>query len=270
MKISHCQLPVVLFAVLLLLASCSFNHAFFKPGHPFNPLPEVDSVEYWTVRNEKGKLLSAALFSSGSSTRGSVFMLKGNTGNITDWIDVINKINAHGYRVFVFDYEGYGESQGKATHKNILEDSQFLLDSLKKRSEIKNLPLLLWGFSFGGNPAVKLAADNPGDFDLLILEGCFTSPRAIALDRVPWYFKPFAWPVLRSPYSAKKIIGNLRNLPVLVVHSVEDKEIPYRMGEELFNKANEPKIFFEVLGKHCQALLYYDDDYFMKIDALLN
>jgi dienelactone hydrolase len=257
------------FSLTLLLSSCSYNRAFFKHQQAMLDLPDTVNKEIISIKNSQGKKVSGVFFKPSVEPKATVFMLKGNNGDITEWYDLISIMLKHGYQVFTFDYEGMGESEGRATHKNVLTDCQLFLKQLRKLPDVKEKRLILWGFSFGGNLAVKLTNNNPGIFDLVILEGAFTSQRKAAIQRIPWVLKPFAFCLATSPYASKKYIDKLDGTPVIVVHSVEDKEIPYRMGEEIFKKAQEPKQFFEVLGDHCSALKYYQDEYFANIDKML-
>jgi len=255
--------------LLLIVSSCSYNHAFFKRDRSEYDLPDTVKYEYLSVKNSSGKTLSGVLVKPNIEPKATIFLLKGNTGDIYAWFDLIGIMVNNGYQVFTFDYEGIGESEGKATHKNVLNDSQLFLKQLRKRPDIKEKDLILWGFSFGGNLAVKLSNNNPGIFDLVILEGAFTSQRSAALKHSPWYIKPFLFFTARSPYASKKLISKLNDTPIIIVHSVEDKEIPYKMGVQLYNNASEPKLFFEVLGDHCAGLKLYETEYFEKIEKML-
>lgn len=261
---------IVFILFLFLLSSCSFNHAFFKRTPTLYDLPDTVKTEIIVIKNSSGKNLSGVLFRPEKEPKATIFLLKGNSGDITSWYDIVAIMLKNGYQVFTFDYQGMGESEGRATHKNVLSDSQQFLKQIRKRQDVKEKNLILWGFSFGGNLAVKLANNNPGIFDLVVIEGAFTSQRKVTIGKMPWYFKPVAFCTAKSPYASGKFISELDETPILIVHSVEDKEIPYNMGVELFKKASEPKLFFEVLGEHCSALKYYEEDYFLKINKLLS
>jgi predicted esterase len=268
-KITSVIILFVLLLLVIMVSSCSFNHAFFKRERTMYDLSDTVKTEIINIKNSSGRSLTGIIFKPKVEPKATIFLLKGNSGDISSWFDIIGIMLNNGYQVFAFDYEGMGESEGRATHKNVLTDSQMFLKQLRKRNDIKEKNLILWGFSFGGNLAVKLASNNPGIFDLIIIEGAFTSQRKVTLKKIPWYLKPFAICTAKSPYASRKFISKLNDTPIIVVHSVEDKEIPYKMGVELYNKASEPKLFFEVLGDHCSALKLYETEYFQKIDKML-
>lgn len=261
----------VVFVFLLIAffaSSCAFNKAFFRPDNYSIKLVDTIEVENWVLRSQSGTLLSGRLYKPKEIPRATVFLLTGETGDMDDWYTITAIMVRRGFQVLAFDYRGFGISQGKASHKNILSDSQLFLDSLLKRSEIKNQELVIWGFSVGANLAVKLTSDNPQVFDFMILEAPFTSQRDFATRNVKFPGSLFAYPFATSPYASKKIIGSIHNTPLLVVHSVEDKNVPYKLGANLYELANKPKLFLEVLGPHNFALIDYETLYFEKIDKL--
>jgi hypothetical protein len=261
---------ILLLLVCTTAISCSFNHAFFKRQPSEIDIPDSVYVEYFSIKNSSDKKISAALFKPLGEVKATVFMIKGNSGDISKWYDIISIMLRNGYQVFTYDFEGMGESEGRATHKNVLTDSQLLLKNIRKRDDVKGKKLILWGFSFGGNLAVKLAVNNPGVFDLMVIEGAFSSQRSVTIKRLPWIAKPLAVFSAHSPYPSKRIISDIKRLPVIVVHSVEDKQIPFSMGTQLFKAANEPKLFFEILGEHCNGLKDYEEEYFQKVGKMLN
>jgi hypothetical protein len=52
---------------------------------------------------------------------------------------------------------------------------------------------------------------------------------------------------------------------VLIIHSKEDKLVPFYMGEKIYKNANEPKEFYEVDKRHLEALQYYSKEISEKI-----
>ena len=127
---------------------------------------------------------------------------------------------------------------------------------------------MLWGFSLGGNLAVKLAMDNPSKIDALIIEGAFTSHQDIAKVKAPKGLKWIA-KLIQSPYPSKELIQNVR-IPILIAHSLDDEVCPYSMGETLYENANQPKYFLQLTGEHCYGLLQEADKYIDTIKLFLN
>jgi hypothetical protein len=75
--------------------------------------------------------------------------------------------------------------------------------------------------------------------------------------------------LVKEAYPAKHAVKEL-TIPILVIHSTNDSVIPFTMGKELYERANEPKIFFEIDGYHICGPLSYADEIDEKIDEILN
>ena len=253
----------------LVVASCSFNRAIFDTGIVGEPLPDTVKLRDIYYENFDGVKIHANLFYTQEKVKGSVFLLKGQSGDIKLWYDAIEVMLRNGFHVFTFDYEGFGNSEGKPSHKNLLDDSQLLLEEFGRIDDIKNTKKILWGFSVGANLAVKLAYENQGVFDYIILDSPYTSQRSTSLKLVPILVKPIALITAKSSYSSKKLIGNINGTPILIVHSIEDQQSPYTEGEILFKLAKKPKLFFESLGPHCYSLIDYEKLYIERVNKLL-
>lgn len=79
------------------------------------------------------------------------------------------------------------------------------------------------------------------------------SPMASFTDIAAFYAPQYKDMILKgmvSPYSAKEDIKGLGKLPKIVIHSKEDKEVPYEQGKLVFDNATEPKQFIESSGAH--------------------
>lgn len=255
--------------VLFFTASCSYNPSVFDIANKGKALPDTASYEEIFLQSNSGVSLYACFFLPAGDVKGTVLMLTGNSGDIALWYDLTSIMLKNGFQVLSFDYQGIGKSGGNPTSKNILDDSQIILDMICQREDVRQTDIILWGFALGADLAVKLAYDNPSTVDYLILDSPYASKRAITFEISPWYIKPFIYPFCFSAYSSRKLISQLHQIPVLIVHSVEDQVVPYKMGEELFRQANKPKIFFESLGPHGYALIDHEELYMERVEKLL-
>ena len=68
--------------------------------------------------------------------------------------------------------------------------------------------------------------------------------------------KDFLEKAFVSPYSAKEDIKLITKIPKLIIHSKEDKDVPFAQGMTVFTNASEPKEFIEFSGEHLYALKY--------------
>lgn len=167
-----------------------------------------------------------------------VLFCHGNAGNITGRLDVMQfsqqRLNAS---LLMFDYRGYGRSEGSPHEQGVLMDARAARQWLAEKSGLPEQEIVLWGESIGGAVAVDLAASEGAGG--LILEDTFTSLPAVAAYHYPWL------PVrllMRGRFDSLAKIGNYHG-PLLMIHGDADTIVPYHFGQQLFAAANEPKRF---------------------------
>lgn len=192
-----------------------------------------------------------------------MYFLHGNAAHLVYQYRLATPFASKGYTVFIIDYSGFGFSEGKATRKNVLLDGNAGLDYfLKLHPEHKEL--VIYGQSLGGHLAAVVALQNEGKYNALVMEGAFSSHKDIAAKRVPVLGRIFT----REMYSAKKSLKKIFK-PVMIVHSKEDKVIPYAQGGKLFEAANSPKQFYTIDQGHIRGPLFYLDSISARIDGML-
>ena len=130
---------ILKYSIILILNSCSYNGSFYYTKSEYK---KIDNIKYEDIfiENESGIKLNAVYLEPEGKVKGSVFLIHGNGGNVSGWINSIEPLTKAGYRALVFDYEGYGKSEGKPTHKNVVTDSELFLNYLisKKAIEVFN------------------------------------------------------------------------------------------------------------------------------------
>lgn len=288
----------IFFAFILLLSSCSFNRYFmypekFEPGtktHSYYFRSSGDSMhvyfsaeyaplivrnrrdtvrEDYTIegivfRNRKGKQLSGWFLKPRIvKAQATILHLHGNAGNLLWHYRVIGPLVSKGLQVFMFDYSGFGFSEGKPTQKGVLEDAEDALCFLKGKSEVRGTKVIVYGQSLGGHLAVALAERKEKEIDAVVIEGAFSSHRDIAAHQA----KRWGWLariLVRSRYHAKRSVEKMHK-PLLIIHSTEDKIIPFYMGKRIYDHANEPKEFYEIKGPHVFGPILYRDSIATKI-----
>ena len=253
-------------SLIFILSSCSFNGSFYYPKSEYRAIENIDYQEIF-LENTEGIKLHAVYLEPKVKSKGTVLLIHGNGGNVSGWIHSIEPLTNAGYRTLVFDYQGYGKSEGKPTHKNVVNDAEMFLEYLISKKD-KTEKMVIWGVSLGGNLSVNIASRNPDKVDILIDEAGFSSHSDIATHMMPWLIKPLARITVASPYSSKKLISELE-IPVLIIHSSEDKVVPFEMGQKVYNKANKPKEFWEIKGKHCHAISDYKEQFIHKLDSIV-
>lgn len=193
----------------------------------------------------------------------SLLFFHGNAGNIGDRIHNLLLFNRAGFSVFIFDYRGYGESEGKPDEEGLKMDADAAYEELTAQIGVPPEQIIFFGRSLGGVMAAHAARGRP--IRGLILEGCFSS----AGDMAEVIFYPLRIP--RAFVGAKLETSsylNLRKCPLLVIHGTHDEVIPFRLGQKLFDGAAEPKSFHVVeRGGHNDCYMVGGDTYFARLTS---
>jgi uncharacterized protein len=188
--------------------------------------------------------------------RAVVLFCHGNAGNVTHRAGALRMLHDRvGVATLVFDYRGYGRSEGKPNESGVLADARAARAWLAARENIAETSVVLMGESLGGAVAVDLAARDGAR--ALILESTFSSLPEVAAHHYPWL--PIRW-LMRTRFDSAAKIGDYRG-PLLQSHGDPDTIIPIEYGRRLFERANEPKEFFTLAGydhNDPRPLTYYD------------
>lgn len=184
----------------------------------------------------------------------------GNAGFLLSQYQAMTPLIKYGFQIFVFDYSGFGFSEGKATRKNVLIDANSALSYVKSRPDIKDTKIVIYGHSLGGHLSAVVAEQRQADIDGLVIEGAFSSHKDIASQTAGIFGRI----LVSEKYSAFKSIRTFKK-PVLVIHSTEDEVIPFKMGQKIFDNANAPKEFYEIKKCHMCGSDFYADSISQKI-----
>lgn len=181
--------------------------------------------------------------------KGVVLFCHGNAGNISQRIDTFNIFRQLELSTFIFDYRGYGKSAGTPGEKGTYRDADGAWNYLVKDMKVKPGEIIVFGRSLGGGIASYLAQKYP--LRALIIESSFTSITDLASGSYRW--GPLKL-MIRFKYNT---IGRLKDIhcPVLIVHSPDDRLIPFDHGQALYEAANPPRKFLRITGDHLNGFL---------------
>lgn len=185
-----------------------------------------------------------AWYVPGRKNKPVILFCHGNAGNISHRLGSISMLNEKGLNVLIFDYRGYGLSEGKTTEHGSYLDAAAAWDYLINKKGFRPEEIVIFGRSLGGAIAANLASrHHPG---AVILESTFTSVPDMAAEYYPWL--P-VYLLTRINYDSLTAVKSIE-APLLVLHSRDDEIIPFRHGKALFLAANEPKQFFILRSDH--------------------
>ncbi len=189
--------------------------------------------------------------------RFTVLVCHGNAGNISHRLDRVLLMRAKLQTdIMLFDYRGYGRSDGSPGEQETYRDGRAAYEFLIDQRQVAPERLILFGESLGAAVAVQLALEVPAK--ALILESAFTSIPDMA--RAIYPFLPVR-SLLRTRYDNLAKIGDV-GVPLLILHGTRDGTVPFEQGKRLFEAAPDPKHFFAIPGAgHNDTFLAGGDAY---------
>jgi uncharacterized protein len=177
-----------------------------------------------------------------SATNAVVLWCHGNAGNIINRLENLRELYRLGLSVFLFDYRGYGRSQGRPSEEGLYQDAQGAHDHLTRTKMIRPERIILFGRSLGAAVAGELAMQKPAMG--LILESSFPSIEAVA--KFHYGGLPVHW-LLGADFTLIDRLPQL-SLPKLIIHGDQDDIIPLELGRQVFEAAKPPKFFYLISG----------------------
>jgi len=227
---------LILFAYAQLVRRSSmFFPAKFPAGDWHTTAGDVD------FKTRDGVTLHGWFYRSGEPL---LIFFHGNAGNITERAPEAIEMARRGISVLLFDWRGYGKSEGAPSESGLFDDALAAYDFGRTKT---NGDIVLYGESLGGPYAAYVATKRKAR--CVVIENSFPSLAAIgnALYRpLPLgVFAPFALTTTRWL--------NQSGLPVLVMHGKQDQVIPFRLGIALYNGLRVRKeLFVSETAGHCE------------------
>jgi len=239
---------IIITGVYIIFAGILFifqSHYIYYPERVLSADPGDIGLNFESISFETtDRVKLSGWFVPSETARGVVLFCHGNAGNISHRLESIQIFHQLGLDVFIFDYRGFGQSEGKPTEQGTYKDAEAAWRYLIKERQANPNEVIIFGRSLGGAVAAWLAQSHtPG---VLILESTFTSLPNIAGTLYPYVPARL---LLRFHYNTAKYLGRV-NCPVLIIHSRNDEIMSFNHGRRLFETAKEPKKFLEIAGTH--------------------
>jgi fermentation-respiration switch protein FrsA (DUF1100 family) len=256
---------LLIWTIILMLFEEKF--IYFPQKYPQGVYDQARSIpnlrDCW-IRTEDGVTIHA-WFAPAESAKATFVISHGNAGNISHRYLILRSLQRRGFNVLMYDYRGYGRSEGSPTEEGIYKDGLAAYDFALTLPEVKSEQMFLWGTSLGGAVAIEVATHRqPAG---LILEATFTSAGDVA--RIVYPFLPVSFFMHTKLNSLEKI--RTLTLPILGIHGALDSIVPVGLGRKLFNAANEPKEFYEIpTADHNDTFFVGGEVYFSRISRFVS
>jgi uncharacterized protein len=162
-----------------------------------------------------------------------ILYFHGNGGALRYRVERFHKLIGEGLGLVAVEYRGYAGSEGSPTEAGLFADAEAAYAFAAGHYPPEQI--VLWGESLGTGVAVYLAAERP--VGRVILEAPFTSTAAVASGR--YWFMPVRL-LMKDQFRSDERIARV-TAPVLILHGVNDRVVPYAMGEAMFDLAQGNK-----------------------------
>ena len=227
----------------LILASCTLDSNLFNPEEvdayqlPGNTIP-ANLIEEVELDSDGNKIYGFWVSSSGERPGLTILYCHGNKHNIDEYWDRVMLLHELGVNIFIFDYRGYGKSEGEPSEAGLYADSEAALEYIESRPEYDSDSLCFYGYSLGNVASIYLAAEIQDPL-CLFSEAPFASANSLTqgslvLDIQPRWLTDGEFDNIEN---VKKI-----NTPFMIFHGEDDDFVRYRdNGKVVFDAAPNPK-----------------------------
>lgn len=256
-----CSRLVLISMLILLLCGCGVgNRLIFSSSGQLLITPDQQGLIYqevWFAADDGTRL--HGWFIPGAAGRPLVLFFHGNAANISHRVDNLVYLHNLGLPVFIFDYRGFGHSEGvPRSEEDLWQDARGALAWLAGQGWLPER-MIYFGRSMGAAIAIQMALERaPAG---LILEAPFTSLADIAKHLTPITYALFGWWSVDASFDNSGRLGGI-STPLLIMHGTRDAVVPPEMSRRLFACAPEPKtlLFIEEAG-HSDAYAVSADVY---------
>lgn len=250
-----CNISILL---ILSLLNTSCTNLFFQPLQQHFYTPDVFNIDYDDVyiESDKNLYLHGWKLKSTGEKKGAVLFLHGNGENISTHFANFYWLIEQGYDGYIFDYRGYGGSEGEPEIDGVIRDVDAMLDYLINHTNANQQTIVI-GHSMGGALAIHAVAnfEQKERLSTLVTVDAFSDYRDITQDVLSksWLFWLFQWPLsftIDNSYRPLDAISKVSPVPVLIMHSESDEMIEMYHAERLYEAAKQPKSFQLIEGNH--------------------
>ena len=219
-------------------------HFIFFPSRELDATPADVGLKYRNIDfvADDGVRLHGWLV-PGEAEQPLLLFCHGNAGNISQRVENLLLLHRLGLSVFIFDYRGYGNSEGRADEEGTYRDGRAALAWLRQQG-YGSERMIYFGRSLGAAIATQMALEAPPAG--LILESPFPSIAAMGRHHNPLLYLLLGW-TLQSSYDNLSKISQLQ-VPLLMLQGERDDIVTPEMALDLFAKANPPKTFYLIPG----------------------
>jgi fermentation-respiration switch protein FrsA (DUF1100 family) len=212
------------------------NSLLYFPSPVIAETPDRAGMDYreLALDTDDGVRLHGWWIGARAEALGHLLVCHGNAGNVGDRVLHAALLTAAGFDVLLFDYRGYGRSDGRPSEAATYRDARAALACLRGQPGVDPGRVFYLGESLGAAIALDLALEHrPAGLAMLSAFAGIREMARFLYPFVPAALVPDAYPTLRR-------IAALR-APLLILHGDRDEIVPLAQAQALFDAASEPK-----------------------------
>ncbi|GEM_PF-348537 len=190
-----------------------------------------------------------------------VLLSHGNSGNISQRGHLVDLLLKDGVSVFVYDYAGYGRSEGKVAMETLVQDGRSAYNYLTRERHLRAEEIILFGESLGTLVTGKLAQSV--QCAAVILECPLYSLRRVGCDKLPYLslYPDWAWSNSCKQLDISMAMNKKRS-PVLLIAGTSDNLTRIKQADELYAAIAAPKAYIRIEGaQHGDAVMMKSKEY---------
>lgn len=227
---------ILFFGIRWIETAITFHPVRYNDGETWT-LPE-GGEDVWFTTTDGVRLHGWFVHSQSETPAATVIFFHGNGGNINNLGWLGEELAARGFDALLFDYRGYGRSEGSVTgEQGIYADADAAYDYVLRERGVRPEKIALYGQSLGTTAVVDVASRRAAG--AIILESGLSSASDMAASIFPWLPRRLHG-LGRNRFESARKLASVR-CPVLVTHGDPDPTVPTEQGRKLYAAANEPK-----------------------------
>lgn len=195
--------------------------------------------------------------------KATVVFSHGNAGSVAHHFGFVDWLVMAGYNVLLYDYRAFGQSKGQISRRGMIEDVQAAFKYVASRKDVDADKLVSFAHSLGGAKTLTSIGMKPiKGLRAVITDGGFASYKQMAMEKAG----QLGANLTTDELSPIQYVEKISPVPLLIIHGAEDRVVPLDQGKKLFEKAKQPKTFYNISGgSHTDALARNHGEYRKKM-----
>lgn len=252
-----------LFVFILINTSCA-NPLFFHPDKNIYNRFDLNKYEEVYFKSSDNTKLHGYFIRALNEPQGTIIHFHGNAQNLTSHYGFVNWIPRYNFNLFVFDYRGYGKSEGNTDRKGIYKDCISAVNFIKEKKNKNSENIFVLGQSLGGAYALSILEDfNEKTIKAVGVDSGFYSFRKITEDKIKlipllsFISKPLSYIMATNTKSPEYVLNKTKNIPIIIFHGKLDRIVPFSHGSYIFENAASENKRFEIIEycRHTDAFI---------------